>query len=500
MRSLSLKYRPAKFNEIIGQEATARTLAQAAASGKIHQAYLFHGPRGSGKTSMARILAKILNCSGPKKESGLFPVEPCDVCGSCQDIAEGRSLDVLEIDAASHTGVEHVREVILDTINLAPARDPYRVFIIDEVHMLSTSAFNAMLKTLEEPPGHVVFILATTELAKVPVTVVSRTQSFPFRALSLEAIKNQLMAIAGKEGIVIEKTALEAMARQASGSLRDAISLLEQLASLAPPQEAITYAMLVDLLGFVEEKTLGCLIDVFVNNADVDRARAIVHEALYTHGYAPSRLLTCLYGECSRQLLENLGTSHPQAYAHRLYKFNRHLSSLLSEIRASSDPLVFCEVELLGYLLDNENQAPLEKIEPQSPSEIPETADQEVVKEPILKVGDWQMRFQEFLQSSAKEAWGFYLEGSRLTLKSEGPPGFQLEFLNAFNLKGVQKHESDIRASWRQFFGGALLEFEVREQQAPVSSSTPTPVGAEEIPEDVKKIAELFGGKIKKIR
>src|SRR3989338_3090610 len=256
-RSLALKYRPGLFSEVAGQEAAAQVLSNAARTGQVHSAYLFYGCRGSGKTSMARILARALNCADRLKKEKDFKGEPCGACPSCQDIALGRSLDVLEIDAASHTGVDNVREVILDTINLAPVRDPYRVFIIDEVHMLSASAFNAMLKTLEEPPPNVIFVLATTEFGKVPATVVSRTHSFMFRPLSRALIEERLRLIAEKEGIRIEGEALKEIALTAGGSLRDAIGLLEQSASLAPDRAApIQYEDVVRLLGLGETKIL----------------------------------------------------------------------------------------------------------------------------------------------------------------------------------------------------------------------------------------------------
>ena len=179
---IARKFRPQTFDQVIGQDSITRTLNNALKNDRVHHAYLFTGPRGVGKTTTARILAKSLNCV-----SGVTTT-PCDSCSSCVEIAASRSIDVLEIDAASNTGVDNVREVIINSISIAPARDRHKIFIIDEVHMLSTAAFNALLKTLEEPPPRVVFILATTDLQKVPETILSRCQVFEFRAITLKKI------------------------------------------------------------------------------------------------------------------------------------------------------------------------------------------------------------------------------------------------------------------------------------------------------------------------
>src|SRR5712691_7921274 len=202
---LARKFRPQTFDQVIGQEAITRTLNNALKNDRIHHAYLFTGPRGVGKTTTARILAKSLNCAARVTTTS------CDACSSCIEITASRSIDVLEIDAASNTGVDNVREVIINSITIAPARDRHKIFIIDEVHMLSTAAFNALLKTLEEPPPRVVFILATTDQGKVPDTILSRCQIFEFRAITLKKIVEQLRYIAGKEGVQIGDAALLAI-------------------------------------------------------------------------------------------------------------------------------------------------------------------------------------------------------------------------------------------------------------------------------------------------
>ena len=220
---IARKYRPQTFQDLIGQEQITQTLRHALEGNRLHHAYLFSGVRGTGKTTTARLLAKGLNCHRRKSS------EPCLTCSSCLEIASGHSMDVLEIDAASNTGVDNIRDVIINNIAMAPARDRYKVFVIDEVHMLSTSAFNALLKTLEEPPRHVIFILATTELHKVPETILSRCQQFEFRQIPTGKIEARLREIATSEGITIGGSALREIARAGAGSLRDAQSAFDQV-------------------------------------------------------------------------------------------------------------------------------------------------------------------------------------------------------------------------------------------------------------------------------
>jgi DNA polymerase-3 subunit gamma/tau len=223
------KYRPQFWSDIAGQDHIKKTLAYEVSAGQIAHAYLLAGPRGVGKTTTARIFAKAINCTNREKNSG----NPCNQCSNCQTISEGNSLDIIEMDAASHTGVDAVRENIIENARFAPVQFKYKVFIIDEVHMLSTSAFNALLKTLEEPPANVIFLLATTELQKLPATVISRCQRFDFRKISLAAMIERLQAIATQEKVKIDKDVLVEIARYSEGCLRDAESLLGKLLAVA---------------------------------------------------------------------------------------------------------------------------------------------------------------------------------------------------------------------------------------------------------------------------
>lgn len=225
--SLYQKYRPQKFSDLVGEDHVRDTLISAIAENRVGHAYLFSGPRGTGKTSVARLLAKSMNCQNRKpKES-----EPCGACDSCKEIIAGRSLDIIEIDAASNRGIDEIRE-LREKIKFAPSSGKYKVFIIDEVHMLTLPAFNALLKTLEEPPAHAIFILATTEAHKIPATILSRVQRFDFRRINKAEIVKNLRKIIKEEGIKATDESLEALAVAAEGSHRDSISLLEQVSSL----------------------------------------------------------------------------------------------------------------------------------------------------------------------------------------------------------------------------------------------------------------------------
>ncbi|MFH0925975.1 MAG: DNA polymerase III subunit gamma/tau [bacterium] len=284
---LARKWRPQTFDELIGQEAIKRTLKNAVTSGHIAHAYLFSGPRGVGKTTIARILSKALNCEqGPT-------ANPCCICENCLEIAQGRSMDVIEIDGASNNSVDNIRE-LRENIKYTTIRSKYKVYIIDEVHMLSISAFNALLKTLEEPPNHVVFIFATTELHKIPKTILSRCQYFEFSLISSKEIIRCLSSLAAKEGIVISEQGLSLIARIAGGSLRDAESLLDQVTSYCG--QKILDDEIVEFLGLVKREDVFKLLLAIIKKDNKEVLICVENfvESGYDISYLYQEILQCI--------------------------------------------------------------------------------------------------------------------------------------------------------------------------------------------------------------
>ncbi len=282
-RVLARKYRPQDFTGLIGQEALVRTLKNAFASGRIAHAFMLTGVRGVGKTTTARIIARALNCTGPDGTRKEPTISPCGVCDACVAIGESRHVDVQEMDAASRTGIDDVREII-EGVRYAPASARYKVYIIDEVHMLSRQAFNGLLKTLEEPPPHVKFVFATTEIRKVPVTVLSRCQRFDLRRIEQGELAQHLASIAAKENVTIELAALSLVARAAEGSVRDGLSLLDQ-AIAHEDGETVTAESVRAMLGLADR---GRILDLFEKVMGGRIAEALAElEALYDWGADP---------------------------------------------------------------------------------------------------------------------------------------------------------------------------------------------------------------------
>jgi len=280
---LARKYRSQDFQSLIGQEVLVKTLTTAIKTGRIAHAYIFTGIRGTGKTSTARILAKALNCLSGDRATA----EPCGKCENCRAIAAGQHIDVLEIDAASHTGVDNMRD-ILDAAQYRPTNGRYKVYIIDEVHMLSTSAFNALLKTLEEPPAHVIFILATTEIRKVPVTILSRCQRFDLVRVPVETLKKHFSWIAAQEGVTLSDSANELLARAADGSVRDGLSLLDQ--AIAQTGGNVDEAA---VLAMLKRADRGVVVDFMRTLLSGDVAAALAKaDQIYTNGADLTMLLT----------------------------------------------------------------------------------------------------------------------------------------------------------------------------------------------------------------
>ncbi|MGB6067244.1 MAG: DNA polymerase III subunit gamma/tau [Desulfomonilaceae bacterium] len=356
---LARKYRPKTFSEVIGQDHVIRTLSNSIRSGRVAHAFLFCGVRGVGKTTVARILAKTLNCSGrPEGEA-----DPCNVCTSCKEIAGGISVDVHEIDGASNTSVDNIRE-INENIKYPPVSSPYKIIIIDEVHMISINAFNALLKTLEEPPPHAKFIFATTESHKVPSTINSRCQRFNFRTISAREIANGMDAILKQEGLAADEEALSLVAREAQGSFRDALSLLDQV--IAFGSKRIAPEDVIGILGIAGRDSFGRLVQALLER-DAASALTVVHE-VFQHGYDPEQLMMDLIQyvrnlivvktvppaarvegliDASASELEEMESLTGMTTAQELQNFFSILVRSEGEIKRSGNPWVALEMTVL---------------------------------------------------------------------------------------------------------------------------------------------------------
>lgn len=300
-RVLARKYRPQTFEDVLGQQAVTRTLLNALKNHRkrLAQSFVFAGPRGCGKTTSARILARALNCIGTADEPVTAPTtRPCGQCAPCLEIAAGRDMDMLEIDAATHTGVDNVREVIIEGLSIAPVRNRYKVFLIDEVHMLSTSSFNALLKSIEEPPPHVVFMMATTELHKIPDTVLSRSQVYEFRTIPARTVADRLRHIATAESIVIDDDALLMLARAGEGSMRDSLSAFDQVLAFAGEQ--VTTDDVAAVLGLIARELVLDMLEAVVAE-DAPSAFTLTESAI-ARGY-DLRLLCRELSRAMRDLL-----------------------------------------------------------------------------------------------------------------------------------------------------------------------------------------------------
>jgi len=271
---ISLKYRPQTFDDVVGQDHITKTIRNAIEKDKIGHAYIFSGPRGTGKTTTARILAKRVNCENPKDGN------PCNECSSCKEISEDRSLDVVEIDGASNRGIDDIRS-LREQVKYPPTKGKYKVFIIDEFHQITKDAFNALLKTLEEPPSYVLFIFATTELQKVIPTILSRCQRFEFKRIAINELIDRLKYICKEEKIDIDDDSLLLIAKKGDGSMRDAQSILEQAAAFS--KDKIDYEMIIDILGIIKEEVYFDLIQSIIMK-DINKLLSLINEMIM-NGY-----------------------------------------------------------------------------------------------------------------------------------------------------------------------------------------------------------------------
>ncbi len=403
-QALYLKWRPLSFEDVIGQEHITRTLRNSLRSGRIRHAYLFSGPRGTGKTTTARLLAKAVNCTHEDADQ-----RPCNTCHHCIAVNEGRFLDLIEIDAATHTGVDDVRD-LRDKIAFTPGEGRYKVYIIDEVHRFTGNAFDALLKTLEEPPNHAIFVLATTEIDKVPQTIKSRCLQFEFRRVSLVEVADRLETITQAEGLNIDRPALELIARQGTGSVRDSISLLDQIVS--DPEEVITLDIARRILGTASMQAVKDLVEALVTE-DVGHGLHIINEAVDS-GSDPRQFgqqivehlrAVLLAQTASTELVEASAEDHAiftrQAGAfdrHRLLAAIRTFNEAVNDNRSGWQPQLSLELALIDSLQapSQPQQTVIVQAQPTSQPEVEATAPG---SPPAISIAALQAKWTEMLRA-----------------------------------------------------------------------------------------------------
>lgn len=524
-KALYRQWRPRDFEGLIGQDHVGVTLKNAITTGRISHAYLFTGPRGTGKTSTAKVLAKALNC-----ESGPTP-NPCNVCRSCELINEGTAMDVFEIDAASNRGIDEIRD-LRENVKFSPAQSRFKVYIIDEVHMLTNEAFNALLKTLEEPPVHVVFVLATTEPHKIPATILSRCQRYDFRRVSMQALSEHLTRVSAESGITATAEALRLIALQADGGVRDAISILDQCSVLA--EDGVTESSVRELLGLVGQEAV---YGLFAAIAEKDTAVGLeLIEQQMLRGRDARQLLLELASYC-RSLM--LFRAAPNLDSPALAAFNRkqlegdssridhnNLVKLVelfyqaaNDARWSVDPRITAEMAVLSACLhksepESRQPEPPKRAEPtpRSTKTIPVAPFQSIVstakpEAAELDPGKLESLMEELLkrvEQAGKRSVKAQLADARLVSCSDN-----LAILR-FKRETIRERvaQDEIR-KWLETLLGQVLsrtvsircELELKTTPEKNEASVPKNLASnQEYPETVLKIHQLFGGRITKLK
>src|SRR5882672_10879326 len=488
-QSLYRKYRSQTFGDLVGQEAASRALQGAIISGRVAHAYLFSGSRGTGKTSAARLLAKSLNCTGRPRDSA----EPCNKCESCLEMLTGSALDLIEIDAASNRGIDDVRD-LREKVNLAPARGPYKVYIIDESHGLTPDAFNALLKTLEEPPPHAVFVLCTTDAQKMPLTVIGRCQHFVFRRHGEEQIVARLTHIAKSEKVAVDPDAMELIARTAQGSMRDAVGLLDQLVPLASGPISLESAR--SLLGIADPRLLDSLLDDVLAGRAAEALAEV--NRVYAAGAELRQVVRGLMESCRDRLVAAL-TKRDQATARRLSSVMDALLHLDGEVRRHAEPRFLVEATLARLAVELGGEAA-----PVVNQSVPDAAAPDTTPPPALRATS---------QASGEErapapvaGWSDVLEKLNRTVRAaylDAQPEVDgsvliLWFRCGFHHKKAQEQSMQLMPHVREWLGNEVkFDYRVREAEPAKAGSKAAS------PEDdpfVREVVRRFDGRVTRVK
>ena len=492
-QSLYRKYRSQTFADLVGQDASSRALQGAIIGGRVAHAYLFSGSRGTGKTSAARLLAKALNCTGRARDSA----EPCNQCQSCIEMTAGSALDLIEIDAASNRGIDEIRD-LREKVNLAPALGPKKIYIIDEAHMLTEPAFNALLKTLEEPPEHVVFVLCTTDAQKIPLTVIGRCQQFVFRRLSEEQTVARLAYIAKTEKVKVEEEALFLIARTAQGSMRDAVGLLDQLVPLADRPISLEAAR--SLLGIADPR----LLEGLLNDVLAGRAAEALSELgrAYAAGAELRQVVRGLMEGCRDRLVAAV-SARDLTVARRLSSVLDALLHLDGEVRRHAEPRFLVEATLARLAVELGSSVPEPALEPVARTErvrepaLEEVARAEVARaevvaaQPVGDIAGW---------SAVLEKLNRTVRAAYLDAQPEVNGGtLVLWFRYGFHHKKAQEQSTHLLPLVRAWLGPEVkVEYRLKEANAESPPSS-KPASPEDDP-FVREVVRRFDGRVTRVK
>ena len=503
-QSLYRKYRSQTFADLVGQDAASRALQGAIIGGRVSHAYLFSGSRGTGKTSAARLLAKALNCTGRARDTA----EPCNKCQSCVEMTAGSALDLIEIDAASNRGIDEIRD-LREKVNLAPALGPFKIYIIDEAHMLTEPAFNALLKTLEEPPAHVVFVLWTADAQKIPLTVIGRCQQFVFRRHSEDQIVARLTHIAKTEDVSVDAEAMQLIARTAQGSMRDAVGLLDQLVPLASGPISLEGAR--SLLGIADPRLLDELLDHVLEGRAAEALAEL--NRIYSAGAELRQVVRGLMEGCRDRLVAAL-SRHDQATAKRLSAVLDALLHLDGEVRRHAEPRFLVEATLARLAVE---VGTVEQQKPDSPPVSALRAEQSdsppvsALRAVTTSPRGGEEREEKVSPRGGEEivGWADVLDKLSRTVRAaylDAQPEVDgsilvLWFRYGFHHKKAQDQSAQLLPLARAWLGDDVkIEFRLRE--APAESSKPG-AKAPTSPEDdpfVREVVRRFDGRVTRVK